>query len=235
MEGTFCIWLQREDIYPPYFLPHFCFDQAFHRVQNPIHSFQFKFTHFKMKNFLLLAPLLLSPILALPAPAPQPSPPGIPTIATAKSTLASLTVAAQGSQDGYSRDLFPHWITISGTCNTRETVLKRDGTSVVTDSACASTSGSWYSPYDGATWTAASDVDIDHLVPLSNAWKSGAAAWTTAQRQSFANDLTNPQLLAVTDNVNQSKGDSGPEDWKPSLSMYSVPGVSDCKVMRVDC
>src|SRR4051812_32563587 len=56
-------------------------------------------------------------------------------------------------------------------CNTREVVLKRDGTNVVTDSSCASTSGSWFSPYDGATWTAASDVDIDHMVPLSNAWK----------------------------------------------------------------
>ena len=55
------------------------------------------------------------------------------------------------AQTGYSRDLFPTWITISGTCNTRETVLKRDGTNVVTSSACAATSGSWYSPYDGAT------------------------------------------------------------------------------------
>lgn len=63
-------------------------------------------------------------------------------------------------------------------------------------------------------------MDIDHLVPLSNAWKSGASAWTTAQRQTFANDLTHPQLLAVTDNVNESKGDSGPEDWKPPLSEY---------------
>jgi hypothetical protein len=50
-------------------------------------------------------------------------------------------------------------------------VLKRDGTGVVTNSACTATSGSWFSPYDGATWTAAGDVDIDHLVPLSNAWK----------------------------------------------------------------
>ncbi|KFY06048.1 hypothetical protein V491_08888, partial [Pseudogymnoascus sp. VKM F-3775] len=93
-------------------------------------------------------------------------------------------------------------------------------TGVVTDSACASTSGTWLSPYDGATWTAASDVDIDHMVPLSNAWKSGAASWTTSQRQGFANDLVNPQLLAVTDNVNQAKGDKGPEDWKPSLTSY---------------
>jgi hypothetical protein len=54
----------------------------------------------------------------------------------------------------------------SGTCNTREQMLKRDGTSVVTDSSCTATSGHWFSPYDGATWSAVSDVDIDHRVPL---------------------------------------------------------------------
>lgn len=117
------------------------------------------------------------PLVALVSTAPAPliarSPPNIPSAATAQAQLADLRVAAQGPQDGYSRDLFPHWITQSGTCNTRETVLKRDGTGVVTDSACASTSGSWFSPYDGATWSAASDVDIDHVVPLSNAWKVG--------------------------------------------------------------
>ena len=124
------------------------------------------------------------------------------------------------NRTGYSRDLFPHWITQSGTCNTRETVLKRDGSGVVTDSSCAATSGSWYSPYDGATWSAASDVDIDHLVPLAEAWDSGASAWTTSRRQSFANDLTRPQLLAVTDNVNQSKGDQDPATWMPSRTAY---------------
>ncbi|KAJ5957965.1 uncharacterized protein N7479_005115 [Penicillium vulpinum] len=151
---------------------------------------------------------------------PAPSPPGIPSTSTATSELSGLTVAAQGSQDGYDRDLFPHWITISGNCNTRETILKRDGTDVVQSSSCAATSGSWYSPYDGATWNSASDVDIDHVVPLSNAWKSGASSWTTADRQAFANDLKNPQLLAVTDNVNSSKGDKGPEEWKPPLASY---------------
>ncbi|EWC58964.1 putative secreted protein [Actinokineospora spheciospongiae] len=148
------------------------------------------------------------------------TPPGIPSEATARSQLSALTVAAAGSMTGYSRDKFPHWITISGACDTRETVLKRDGTSVVTDSSCAATSGRWYSPYDGATWTLASDVDIDHMVPLANAWRSGAASWTTAKRQQLANDLSAPQLLAVTDNVNQSKGDQGPESWKPSLTSY---------------
>lgn len=148
------------------------------------------------------------------------TPPNIPTAATAKSELAGLTVRADGSMTGYSRDKFPHWITQSGTCNTREAVLKRDGTNVVTDSSCAATSGRWFSPYDGATWSAASDVDIDHIVPLAAAWRSGAASWTTAQRQSFANDMSGPQLIAVTDNVNQAKGDQTPATWKPPLTSY---------------
>jgi hypothetical protein len=148
------------------------------------------------------------------------TPPNIPSADTAKSELAGLTVRADGSMTGYSRDKFPHWITQSGTCNTREVVLKRDGTNVVTDSSCAAKSGRWFSPYDGATWTAASDVDIDHIVPLAAAWRSGASSWTTAQRQAFANDLTRPQLIAVTDNVNQAKGDQTPATWKPPLTSY---------------
>ncbi|MFF3844171.1 HNH endonuclease family protein [Streptomyces sp. NPDC002328] len=139
--------------------------------------------------------------------------------ATARTYLASLTVAAE-DRTGYDRDLFNHWITISGACNTRETVLKRDGSNVVVNSACTATSGSWYSPYDGATWTAASDLDIDHLVPLAEAWDSGADGWTSAKRQNFANDLTRPQLIAVTDNVNQAKGDQDPATWMPSVSSY---------------
>ncbi|KOV71101.1 HNH endonuclease family protein [Streptomyces sp. MMG1121] len=139
--------------------------------------------------------------------------------ATARGYLSQLTVATE-DRTGYSRDKFPTWITIEGTCNTREWILKRDGENVVTNSACTATSGSWYSPYDGATWASPSDVDIDHLVPLAEAWDSGASKWTTAQRQAFANDVTRPQLLAVTDNVNQSKGDQDPATWVPSRSAY---------------
>lgn len=115
--------------------------------------------------------LLLSSVSSSPIVARSPTPPNIPLSSSATTLLNGLTVAAQGPQTGYSRDLFPTWNTISGTCNTRETVLKRDGTGVVVSDACTATSGSWFSPYDGATWTAASDVDIDHVVPLSNAWK----------------------------------------------------------------
>ncbi|KAJ4391818.1 hypothetical protein N0V93_005438 [Gnomoniopsis smithogilvyi] len=154
------------------------------------------------------------------APAPMPTPPGIPTAASAKTQLAGLTVATQVDDGAYDRDLFPTWIDQGNSCNTREYVLQRDGTNVVVNAACTATSGSWYSPYDGATWTAASDVDIDHMVPLKNAWISGANGWTTARRQAFANDITRPQLWAVTDNVNQSKGDKSPDLWKPPLASY---------------
>jgi hypothetical protein len=124
-------------------------------------------------KFAVIAAILAQAALinAAVLPHSKRTPPGIPTLATAKKELAALTVQAAGSQDGYERSKFKTWDTIEGTCNTREYVLKRDGTDVVVDSACTATSGTWVSPYDGATWTAASDLDIDHFVPLSNAWK----------------------------------------------------------------
>ncbi len=156
----------------------------------------------------------------LNAPTAQAAPPAPISASAARAYLATVTPKAEGSTSGYSRDLFPHWSTVSGSCNTRETVLKRDGVNVVQDSACAAVSGSWYSEYDGATWTAASDLDIDHVVPLAEAWRSGANSWTTSKRQQLANDLTRPQLIAVTDNVNQAKGDLDPGKWLPSRTAY---------------
>lgn len=172
-----------------------------------------------LRTLLAALVLVLGFAVALSGPASA-TPPNIPSEATARSELATLRVAADGSSSGYSRDKFPHWNTVSGTCNTRETVLKRDGTNVVTDSSCAAVSGRWYSPYDGSTWSAASDVDIDHVIPLANAWRTGASSWTQTRRTQFANDLTNPQLIAVTDNVNQSKGDQSPATWKPPRTAY---------------
>jgi hypothetical protein len=145
-------------------------------------------------------------------------PPDIPDAATARAELAELTVAPDGSMDGYDRDRFPHWHTVEGSCNTRETVLQRDGDGVEVGSDCYPTSGSWTSPYDGDTWTEPSDVDIDHMVPLAAAWRSGAADWTIDEREAFANDVDSPQLWAVTDNVNQSKGDQDPSTWQPPRS-----------------
>ena len=153
-------------------------------------------------------------------PAAQAAPPTPVSAATARTYLAELTVTAEGSSTGYSRDLFPHWITIRAPAtparrSSSATARTSSQTPPARPPAAAGTP-----PYDGATWTAASDLDIDHVVPLAEAWDSGASSWTTAKRQAFANDLTRPQLIAVTDNVNQSKGDQDPAEWLPSRTAY---------------
>ncbi|KAF5341356.1 hypothetical protein D9758_016813 [Tetrapyrgos nigripes] len=146
--------------------------------------------------------------------------PSVIATSTARAYLSELTVATESNSPAYDRSLFKTWDIISGTCDTRETVLKRDGTSVVTDRACKATSGEWTSPYDGATTTNPSTFDIDHIVPLKEAWISGARSWTNAQREAFANDLTRPQLVAVSASSNRSKGDRDPASWVPTSTSF---------------
>ncbi|MFI8521063.1 HNH endonuclease family protein [Streptomyces sp. NPDC085481] len=146
--------------------------------------------------------------------------PGLPTPAQARTRLAGLKMAPQGSMTGYSRDRFPHWAEQGQSCNTREAVLERDGTDVRRDDECRAVSGSWVSVYDGKTYTKASGLDIDHMVPLANAWRSGANTWPQDRRKAFANDLTHPQLLAVSAVSNRSKGDQGPDEWQPPSRAY---------------
>ncbi|MFR9730455.1 HNH endonuclease family protein [Saccharopolyspora sp. MS10] len=168
-----------------------------------------------------LTALPLAGALSLAAAVPAGAePPGIPDPATAQTQLDELRVAPEGSSDGYDRDRFPHWIGGADGCNTRESVLKRDGEDVEVGSDCYPTSGTWNSPYDGGSWTKPSDVDIDHVVPLAAAWRSGASEWTDDQREAFANDLEGPQLIAVTDNVNQQKSDQTPDEWMPPEAGY---------------
>ncbi|PNY24956.1 Uncharacterized protein TCAP_05107 [Tolypocladium capitatum] len=101
-----------------------------------------------------------------------------------------------------------------------EFVLKRDGENVEVSAACAIQSGTWKSPYDGVSVTSSRDLDIDHFVPLKNAWISGASSWTTEQRKGYANDITRPQLWAVSQHANRAKGDSSPDLWKPPLTSF---------------
>lgn len=77
--------------------------------------------------------------------------------------------------------------------------------------------GTWTSLYDDQTWHDPADLQIDHVVPLREAWRSGAAGWDRDKREAFANDLdpNAPELLAVTASVNESKGDRDPSEWLP--------------------
>ncbi|GAA2774660.1 GmrSD restriction endonuclease domain-containing protein [Saccharopolyspora taberi] len=137
--------------------------------------------------------------------------------------LAALKVAPAGTMDGYSRDSFEHWTAqpqAGRNCNTREAVLERDGSGVRVNGACEATSGSWTSAYTGETITDPSKLDIDHTVPLANAWRSGAKDWTAQRRSEFANDLRSPQLLAVDAGSNRAKGDQDPSTWKPAAGYW---------------
>src|SRR5262245_13567423 len=115
---------------------------------------------YRLLKTALAAALAAVAYLALTAVPAAATPPNVPSAGTALSRLGTLTVAAESHQSTYDRDLFPHWITISGTCNTREEVLQRDGSNVVVNSSCSPTSGSWFSPYDGVTRTTASTIQI---------------------------------------------------------------------------
>ncbi|MFI6642711.1 HNH endonuclease family protein [Streptomyces sp. NPDC050504] len=141
--------------------------------------------------------------------------PGMVDAAVARTQLAALRTGEPGTMQGYSRARFPHWSEQGKKCDTRETVLARDGKDVERNAECKATGGTWVSLYDGLTVTDAAKLDIDHMVPLAEAWRSGARAWTDEQRKGFANDLTRPQLLAVTARTNRSKGDQSPALWQP--------------------
>ncbi|MEU3521736.1 HNH endonuclease family protein [Streptomyces sp. NPDC006654] len=178
----------------------------------------------------LVIPLTAAPATATATPAsdlhsanaatarrdlPEPPPADI-----VRKELSDLNVAAPHPMTGYSRAKFPHWIIQYGTCDTREVVLARDGQDVVQDDQCRAISGTWISPYDDKVFTASGQLDVDHVVPLANGWRSGADEWTTAKRRQFANDLTNPQLVAVSAASNRSKGDQSPDQWAPPLRSY---------------
>jgi hypothetical protein len=149
---------------------------------------------------------------------------------TALSILA--TIAVQNEyKTGYSRSLFKHWIDANGNgCDTREEVLIAESQSKpqVDAYGCKVIEGDWLSPYDNVMHTNPSDLDIDHMVPLKEAWDSGAWNWTAAQRQTFANDLSDPRaLIAVTAGQNRSKSDRDPSNWIPPQKSYVCTYLSE--------
>jgi hypothetical protein len=132
----------------------------------------------------------------------------------------------------YDRDAYgPAWTDVDGNgCNQRDDVLLRDATpgstTVQQQGSCDHDvlAGSWLDPYSGKllVFTDLKDphqaeaIQIDHVVPLAEAWVSGAAAWSPEQRVAYANDL--PSLLAVDGPTNASKGAGDPAAWRPKQS-----------------
>ena len=162
---------------------------------------------------------------------------GKPTVVGSALALLQTVRVENEYQVGYDRALFDHWRDIDGDgCDSRDQVLKRDSISLpqVDPVNCNVIAGDWVSPYDGAKWSNPSDIDIDHVIALKEAWDSGAWAWSAAQRKAFANDTSDSRtLLAVTDSVNQSKSDKDPSNWLPPLQSYTCTYLGNWIAVKV--
>ena len=157
----------------------------------------------------------------------------VPTVAYAADYTAPLSQAiadlptATESRSGYSRDLFNHWVDADGDgCDTRDEVLISEAEEAPSvGSSCAISGGRWFSYYDGVSQTSASALDIDHVVPLAEAWDSGAGDWSSATREAYANDLGDSRtLVGVTAGENRSKGDQDVAEW--------LPAQQQCRYLR---
>ncbi|MFJ4126393.1 HNH endonuclease family protein [[Kitasatospora] papulosa] len=162
---------------------------------------------------LAAAALTLVPLLAA-------TPVHAAEITTLADGVRALPLAAE-SRTGYERSSFKHWVDADrDSCNTRMEVLIAESRIAPTvEAGCKVTAGEWYSYYDGLTLTAPGGLDIDHMVPLAEAWDSGASQWTPARREAYANDLdAERSLVAVTAKTNRSKADQDPSTWLPPLA-----------------
>ena len=132
--------------------------------------------------------------------------------------LDALTVAAEATGD-YDRNLFKHWTDADRDgCDTRKEVLLAEATRAPQiGSRCALSGGEWLSRYDGKTTSdTGTAFDVDHLVPLQEAWQSGARDWNPNRREQYANYLEYPDaLIAVSASSNRSKGARDPAEWLP--------------------
>ncbi|MFJ6452626.1 HNH endonuclease family protein [Streptomyces hydrogenans] len=175
--------------------------------------------------------LALSP-LALPAAATA-----APTALAAAQVLnladaVDLVPVADESRTGYTRDKFKHWnagLDATDGCNTRAEVLQAEAVeSPAVAAGCKLSGGLWVSYYDGQEVNDPGNLDIDHMVPLAEAWDSGASAWDAKRREAYANDQDAAvSLVAVTARSNRAKADRDPAEWMPPLPEAHCRYVSE--------
>lgn len=138
--------------------------------------------------------------------------------ASFRAAVRQLPVAAEVNT-GYDRSrYFGTWRDLDRDCrNTRHEVLQAEGTGLrFSSTGCTVTAGRWRSFYDAKYYTSPTQLQIDHMVPVAEAWGSGARRWTQTRRIQFYNDLRVAYALnAMPSRLNQSKGARGPEQWMP--------------------
>ncbi|MFS8202573.1 HNH endonuclease family protein [Streptomyces sp. CWNU-52B] len=175
----------------------------------------------------------LSVLAALLAPTTTahaaPGAPGDTMTLPVRDALQGLPVQDE-SRTGYARTKFRHWIDADRDgCTTRMEILKSEAVTAPEQGPnCALTGGRWYSAYDDQYLDSARKLDVDHLVPLAEAWDSGASGWSAKEREMYANDLDDPRaLIAVSAGSNRSKSDQDPSTWLPTFEGYRCQYVTD--------
>ena len=190
----------------------------------------------RLVAFLLAAAALAAGCAAGPVSTSRPAATSRPAVVHARrgSALAAvshLEVKGRAPKTGYSREQFGDgWASLDG-CDTRDRILARDLRAKSFRSAtrrCVVLSGRLADPYTSATITfargGASEVDIDHVVALGDAWQKGASRWPRTERVAFANDPLN--LLAVDASANRQKGDGDTATWLPANKSFRCAYVA---------
>lgn len=173
---------------------------------------------------------------ATPEPTASPSLTASPDRPSLTELLARLEVRGEADAATYDRARFRHWIDADrDSCDTRAEVLIVEAVRApAVGAGCSLTGGRWQSAYDGLETTDPGAFDVDHLVPLKEAWVSGASGWTDDRRRAYANDLDVPYaLIAVSAASNRSKADQDPAEWLPPLEAYHCTYVADWIVTKL--
>jgi hypothetical protein len=151
-------------------------------------------------------------------------------------------IESEYPRDGYDRDNWDLWDRVDGTrFNVRDQVLSDESLVPVTVNEGSSywrtrvISGEWQCLFSGAVLTESREVDVDHVVPLAEAYDSGAHAWSEEQKREYANSLDYPDhLIAVDAATNRSKGDRDPAEWIPPDESYVCDYLDDWLRIKSD-
>lgn len=187
----------------------------------------------------VLGALLIAFAIALyinqtgPQPQITPSSPSSTSVTTgdrAQAILEKLPVKGRAPKTDYTRTQFGDGWSLIGTCDMRNIILHRDLSNAVVNDSCKVTSGILNDPYTGTVIaftrgpSTSDDVQIDHVVALSNAWQTGAQLLSLEERTQLANDPL--ELLAVDGDANQAKGDGDAATWLPANRAFRCQYVA---------